>query len=78
MANMAIEAGAKAGLFRVDDKTLLYIKSRAKRDYTVYDPDEDAEYARVIEYDVTNLEPQVSTFGWRGTSKVTTPTAMTG
>jgi 3-isopropylmalate/(R)-2-methylmalate dehydratase large subunit len=61
MANMAIEAGAKAGLFHVDNKTQLYIKSRAQRDfYLVYEPDIDAEYADVIEYDVSNIEPQVS------------------
>jgi len=60
MANMAIEAGAKAGIFRVDDKTLDYIKPRAKRPYTVYEPDDDAEYAQVIEYDVSSLEPHVS------------------
>ena len=60
MANMAIEAGAKAGLFRVDNKTQLYIKSRAKRPYLVYEPDSDAEYAQVIEYDVSGIEPQVS------------------
>ncbi len=60
MSNMAIEAGAKAGIFRVDAKTLDYVKSRAKRPYAVYEPDDDAEYARVIEYDVANLEPQVS------------------
>ena len=60
MANMAIEAGGKAGVFQVDDKTLGYIKSRAKRPYTVYKPDEDAEYSRVIEYDVSAIEPQVA------------------
>ncbi|HEY97038.1 MAG TPA: 3-isopropylmalate dehydratase large subunit [Dehalococcoidia bacterium] len=61
MANMAIEAGAKAGLFHVDNKTQLYIKSRAQRDYyLVYEPDIDAGYADVIEYDVSNIEPQVS------------------
>jgi len=60
MANMAIEAGAKAGLFKVDNKAQLYIKSRAKRPYTVYEPDDDAEYAQVIEYDVSTLEPQVA------------------
>jgi 3-isopropylmalate/(R)-2-methylmalate dehydratase large subunit len=60
MANMAIEAGGKAGLFRVDNKTQLYIKSRAKRPYLVYEPDGDAVYARVIEYDVSAIEPQVS------------------
>ncbi len=60
MANMAIEAGGKAGLFHVDNKTQLYIKSRAPRSYLVYEPDNDAEYARVIEYDVSGIEPQVS------------------
>ena len=60
MANMAIEAGAKAGIFRVDNKTQLYIKSRAKRPYLVYEPDSDAEYSQVIEYDVSGIEPQVS------------------
>ncbi len=60
MANMAIEAGAKVGVFRVDNKTQLYIKSRAKRSYMVYEPDGDAEYSQVIEYDVSALEPQVA------------------
>jgi len=60
MANMAIEAGAKAGLFQVDDKTIDYVKPRAKRPYKVYQPDSDAEYARVIEYDAAKIEPQVA------------------
>jgi len=60
MANMTIEAGGKVGLFRVDNKTQLYIKSRVQRPYNVYEPDSDAEYAKVIEYDVTGLEPQVA------------------
>jgi len=60
MANMAIEAGAKAGIFRVDNKTQLYIKSRAKRPYTVYEPDNDANYSQVIEYDVSAIEPRVA------------------
>ena len=60
MANMAIEAGGKAGLFRVDDKTIDYVKNRAKRKYTVYEPDKDAGYSRVFEWDVTDMEPQVS------------------
>jgi 3-isopropylmalate/(R)-2-methylmalate dehydratase large subunit len=61
MANMAIEAGAKAGIFHVDNKTQLYIKSRAQREsYLVYEPDSDAEYADMIEYDVSSIEPQVS------------------
>jgi 3-isopropylmalate/(R)-2-methylmalate dehydratase large subunit len=60
MANMAIEAGGKVGLFGVDNKTQLYVKSRAERPYLVYEPDSDAEYWRVIEYDVSDIEPQVS------------------
>ena len=60
MANMAIEAGAKTGIFRVDNKTQLYIKSRAQRPYAVYEPDGDAEYSQVIEYDVSGIEPQVA------------------
>ena len=60
MANMAIEAGAKAGIFPVDNKTLDYVKPRAKRPYNVYEPDKDAEYAKVIEYDVSAIEPQVA------------------
>jgi 3-isopropylmalate/(R)-2-methylmalate dehydratase large subunit len=60
MANMAIEAGAKAGIFRVDNRTQLYIKPRARRPYRVYEPDNGAGYARVIEYDVAAIEPQVA------------------
>ncbi len=60
MANMAIEAGAKAGIFRVDNKTQLYVKHRAERPYLVYEPDNDAEYSQVIEYDVSAIEPQVA------------------
>jgi 3-isopropylmalate/(R)-2-methylmalate dehydratase large subunit len=60
MANMAIEAGAKVGLFRVDNRTQLYIKSKTERSYNVYEPDSDAEYVKVIEYDVSSIEPQVA------------------
>jgi 3-isopropylmalate/(R)-2-methylmalate dehydratase large subunit len=60
MANMAIEAGAKAGIFRVDGKTQQYVKGRASRSFKVYEPDSDAEYAKVVEYDVSKLEPQVA------------------
>jgi 3-isopropylmalate/(R)-2-methylmalate dehydratase large subunit len=60
MANMAVEAGGKAGIFRVDNKTMDYVKSRAKRAYTVYEPDGDAQYARIIEYDASMIEPQVA------------------
>jgi len=60
MANMAIEAGAKAGIFRVDNKTQLYIKSRASRSYSVYEPANGAEYSQIIEYDISAIEPQVA------------------
>lgn len=60
MANMAIEAGAKAGIFPADDKTLAYVEPRAKRSYVVYEPDDGAEYARIIEYDTPAIEPQVA------------------
>ncbi len=60
MANMAVEAGAKAGLFSPDEQTLAYVKERANRPYTVCHPDPDALYAQTIEFDVSSLEPQVS------------------
>jgi 3-isopropylmalate/(R)-2-methylmalate dehydratase large subunit len=60
IANMAIEAGAKAGIFKVDGETKKYIKSRANRSYQVYQPDEDAEYTKTIEYDISRIEPQVA------------------
>jgi 3-isopropylmalate/(R)-2-methylmalate dehydratase large subunit len=60
MANMAIEAGGKAGLFRVDEKTLEYLKPRASRKYTVYEPDSNAQYDRTYEWDVSKIEPQIA------------------
>jgi 3-isopropylmalate/(R)-2-methylmalate dehydratase large subunit len=60
IANMAIEAGAKAGLFKVDKKTLEYLAPRAKRKYKVYEPDADAEYAQVYEWDASTIEPMVA------------------
>lgn len=60
MANMAVEAGAKAGIFRVDNKTRAYLKERAQRPYKAYEPDEDAHYEKIIEYDVSQIEPQVA------------------
>ncbi|MCK4361953.1 MAG: 3-isopropylmalate dehydratase large subunit [Dehalococcoidia bacterium] len=60
MANMAVEAGAKAGIFRIDNKTRAYLKERARRPYQAYEPDEDAHYEKIIEYDVSQIEPQVA------------------
>jgi 3-isopropylmalate/(R)-2-methylmalate dehydratase large subunit len=58
MANMAVEAGAKAGLFAVDEKTLEYLRPRAKGPFQVYTS--EGPYSRVLEYDVSTLEPQVA------------------
>ena len=60
MANMAIEAGGKAGLFQVDAATRAYLDGRAPRAYQAYAADADASYSRVVEIDVSNLEPQVA------------------
>lgn len=60
MANMAIEAGAKNGIFIPDEKTENYIRSRAQRKYYIYQNDEDANYVSVKEYNISNLEPQIA------------------
>jgi 3-isopropylmalate/(R)-2-methylmalate dehydratase large subunit len=60
MANMAIEAGAKAGLFAVDEATRAYLDGRVSRDYAVYEADEDGDYARVLTIDVSEVEPVVA------------------
>ena len=60
MANMAIEAGAKTGLFAVDDVTRAYVDGRAKRPYQLYEADVDAAYLQVIEIDASQIEPQVA------------------
>ena len=60
IANMAIEAGGKNGIFPVDEKTLAYEEGRVSRPFTVYEADEDAEYERVVEIDLDTLQPTVS------------------
>jgi 3-isopropylmalate/(R)-2-methylmalate dehydratase large subunit len=60
MSNMAIEAGGKCGLIEPDETTLDYVEGRAQRDYKVYKSDQDAEYEEVIEYDLSEIEPQVA------------------
>ncbi len=60
MANMAVEAGAKNGIVPPDEITLDYVKGRARRPYRVYHSDPGARYARVYEFDVSKLEPQVA------------------
>lgn len=60
IANMAIEAGAKNGIFMVDHQTIDYIKSHSTKEYTVYAADEDAEYERTIEIDLSTIKPTVA------------------
>ncbi|WP_166512430.1 3-isopropylmalate dehydratase large subunit [Desulfallas thermosapovorans] len=60
MANMAVEAGAKNGIVPPDEITRRYVEGRAKRPYTFYQSDPDARYAKVVEIDVSKLEPQVA------------------
>lgn len=60
MANMAIEAGGKCGLFEYDEKTEEYLKNRAVREYKPVSSDPDANYERIIEYNVSSIEPQVA------------------
>jgi 3-isopropylmalate/(R)-2-methylmalate dehydratase large subunit len=60
MANMAIEAGAKNGIFAVDQITEEYLRHRAQRDYTIFRSDKDAVYTALKEYNVESIEPQVA------------------
>lgn len=60
IANMAIEAGAKNGIFPVDEKTLEYCKGRYQGEIKVYEADPDAEYVRTVEIDLAALKPTVS------------------
>ena len=60
ICNMAIEAGAKNGIFPVDEVTKEYLNGRFKREIKVYEADEDAVYERVIEVDLSTLKPTVS------------------
>jgi len=60
MANMAIEAGGKNGIFAADDITRRYVEKRARRPYQVYQSDADAGYFEIREYDVSKMEPVVA------------------
>ena len=60
MANMAIEAGAKNGIFPVDEKTEEYLKEHTKKEYKVYEADGDAEYESVVEIDLSEVRPTVA------------------
>ena len=60
ICNMAIEAGAKNGIFPVDDVTLKYLDGRAERKPIVFEADADAEYEKVIDIDLSKIVPTVS------------------
>ncbi|MDO4540189.1 MAG: 3-isopropylmalate dehydratase large subunit [Syntrophomonadaceae bacterium] len=60
ISNMAIEMGAKCGLMKADAKTVEWVKAHGRRAPVVTDPDPDAVYARVKDYDVSRLAPQVA------------------
>ena len=63
MSNMAIEAGAKTGIFEADEKALTYGQARSddwERRARVYASDPEAAYARTIEYDISEIEPQIA------------------
>lgn len=60
IANMAIEAGGKNGIFPVDEKTIAYLKEHATREYTVYEADADAVYDEEYTIDLSTLRPTVS------------------
>ena len=60
IANMAIEAGAKNGIFPVDEKTIAYMKEHSQKEYTIYEADSDAPYDETVTIDLSTLEPTVS------------------
>ena len=60
IANMAIEAGAKNGIFAVDEQTIEYMKGRVDREYKIYEADEDAEYVQTIEVNLSEIKPTVA------------------
>jgi len=60
IANMAIEAGAKNGIFPVDELAEKYMKAHSKRPYKIYEADEDAEYVREVVIDLNTLQPTVA------------------
>ena len=60
IANMAIEAGGKNGIFPVDEKTIEYMKEHSSKKYTIYEADEDAVYDEVIDINLSTLKSTVS------------------
>lgn len=60
MCNMTVEMGAKTGLIEPDEKTLEYVKEHSKRKPLVVKNDKDTKFSKILEYDISDLEPQIS------------------
>ena len=60
ISNMAIEAGAKNGIFEVDNQTVDYLKDIVSRDYKIFKADENAIYEKIIDIDLSSIEPTVA------------------
>lgn len=60
ICNMAIEAGAKNGIFPVDEVAIEYLDKHAKREYKIYEADKDAEYGEVVDVDLSAIRPTVA------------------
>lgn len=60
ISNMAIEAGAKNGIFEVDEQTIAYIKERSDREFTIFSADADAKYDEVYEIDLSEIKSTVA------------------
>lgn len=60
ICNMAIEAGAKNGIFPVDEAAIEYLDKHAKRGYKIYEADKDAEYEEVVDVDLSAIRPTVA------------------
>ena len=60
ISNMAIEAGAKNGIFPVDEKTIAYLKGRVDKSYEIVKADDDAKYCQVVTIDLAKLKPVVA------------------
>ena len=60
LSNMAVEMGAKAGIFAADERTADYLRGRTAAEWSPVSPDDDARYLRTVEIDLSTLEPQIA------------------
>lgn len=70
ICNMAIEAGAKNGIFSVDEAAIEYLDKHAKREYKIYEADKDAEYEEVVDVDLSDIRPTVAFPHLPGNAKI--------